>query len=66
MPDLSTVWEFDVAISTHDWLRRGVCALDYTRVTVLADSYLDASACAIQLAECAPGDTLATDVLWRY
>jgi hypothetical protein len=59
-------YEFDVAVSTHDRLRRGETAVSFTRVSVLADSYADAALCAIQLAQCAPGDPVATDVLWRH
>jgi hypothetical protein len=59
--------EFDVAVTTHDGLRRGVTALQYRRVVVLVDdqtSALEASLAALQLASCGD-DVVATDVLWR-
>lgn len=58
-------WEFDVAVSTHDWLKRGVTALDYRLVTVASGSYLDASLCALQMAG-GPDGAVVTDILWRY
>jgi hypothetical protein len=60
-----TAWEFDVAVSTHNWLKRGVTVLDYRRVTVASPSYLDASLCALQMAS-GPDDAVVTDILWRY
>lgn len=42
-----TRWEFDVAVSTHNWLKRGETVPDYRRVTVASPSYLDASLCAL-------------------
>lgn len=58
-------FEFDVAVSTHDWIQRGVTALQYRRVTVGSDTYLDASLTALQMA-CGPEDHLVvTDLLWR-
>ena len=66
MSDLdSTIWDFDVAVSTHDWLQRGVPVVSYRRVTVTASTYLDASLCALQMA-CGPDDVVVTDILWRY
>lgn len=59
--------EFDVAVTTHDYLKRGVTALQYRRVVVLVNdqtSALEASLAAIQVASCG-GDVVATDVLWR-
>lgn len=60
-----TVWEFDVAVSTHAWLRRGETVLDYRRVTVLADDYTEASLTAYAMAA-GPDDVSVTDILWRY
>lgn len=64
---MTEVAEFDVAVSTHDYLRRGVVALQYRRVYVLVDdqtSPLEASLAALQLASCG-GDVVVTDLLWR-
>lgn len=58
------IWEFDVAVSTHDLLRRGVCVADYRRVTVEAVGYLDASLAALQIA--AADGAMPTDLLYRY
>jgi len=65
---VSSVAEFDVAVSTHDDLKRGVVALQYRRVYVLVDaqtSPLEASLAALQLASCG-NHVVATDVLWRF
>lgn len=60
-----TVWEFDIAVSTHDLLRRGVTVADYRRVTVEADDYSDASLTAYAMAA-GPDDAMVTDILWRF
>lgn len=60
-----TVWEFDVAVSTHDLLKRGVTVADYRRVTVLADDYPDASLTAYAMAS-GPDDVVVTDLLVRF
>lgn len=65
VPPLRPVWAFDVAVSTHDGLRRGEVALDYRRVEVLADGYLDASLTAYAMAA-GPDGAVVTDLLWRY
>lgn len=58
-------WEFDVAVSTHDWLRRGEPVLDYRRVEVLASDYAEASLTAYAMAA-GPDDVVVTDLMWRY
>lgn len=59
------VYEFDVDVSTHGHLRRGVTVADRRRVTVLAASYQEATLVACQLAE-AVDDAIATNIWWRY
>jgi len=44
-----TVWEFDVGVTTHELLRRGVLVDHYVLVRVAAGSYLEASELAIQM-----------------
>lgn len=58
------VWEFDVGVSTHTWLRRGVPVVTYRRVTVLADDYLTASLTAHAMAA-GPDDAMVTELLLR-
>lgn len=59
-----TVWEFDVAVSTHDLLRDGFTVAQWRRVTVAADGYSEASLVALQMAACR--GWMPTDILWRY
>lgn len=59
-----TEWEFDVDVSTHDLLKRGVTVADRRRVTVEADDYLEASLLAYGLA--AVDGVQVTDIWWRY
>ena len=61
---MSSVYEFDVDVSTHDMLKRGVLVADRRRVTVVADDYRTASLVALQLA--ATDGALPTDLWWRY
>lgn len=60
-----SAWEFDVAVSTHDLLKRGVTVANWRRVEVLAESYSEASLTALGMA-CGPGETMPTDILWRW
>jgi hypothetical protein len=62
---MSAVWAFDVAVSTHDWLRRGEPVLDYRRVEVLAEDYAEAGLTAYAMAA-GPDDVVVTDLMWRY
>jgi hypothetical protein len=65
---VGNVTEFDVAVTTHDQLRAGVCVAQYARVVVLVDdqtSPLEASLAALQLASCRSDDVVVTDLLWR-
>lgn len=65
---MTSVAEFDVAVSTHDLLKEGVCVAQYVRVYVLVDdetSALAASLTALQLASCSGDHVVATDLLWR-
>jgi hypothetical protein len=62
---VSAAWEFDVAVSTHDGLRRGEAVLDYRRVAVLAEDYLEAGLLAYAMAA-GPDDAVVTDLMWRY
>lgn len=45
-----TVWDFEVVVSTHDLLRRGVVEAEWLRVEVAAPSSFEASLVAIQMA----------------
>ena len=58
------MWEFDVAVSTHDLLRRGVVVADYRRVVIEAESYEDASLTAYGMAA-GPDGAVITDLLLR-
>jgi hypothetical protein len=44
------VWEFDIGVSNHDYLAQGITVVEYRRVTVLADTFLQARLIASQLA----------------
>lgn len=44
------VWEFDVAVSTHDLLKTGVTEAAYVRVFVAAESRGEAALLAAQMA----------------
>lgn len=59
-----TTWEFDVGVTRHAWLRRGVPVVAYRRVTVLAADYLDASLTAYAMAA-GPDDAMVTELLLR-
>lgn len=58
-----SVWEFDVGVSKHDLLKEGVVVRHYTRVSVAAESYVEARLIACQLA--AAGDWMPTEALLR-
>lgn len=58
-------WEFDVAVTTHALLQRGIAVADYRRVTVLGGDYREASLTAYAMAA-GPDDVVVTDILWRY
>lgn len=45
-------WEFDVSVSNHDLLKEGVVVRHYTRVSVWAETYVEARLVACQLAAC--------------
>jgi hypothetical protein len=62
---LAKVWQFDVAVSTHERLQRGQIVAQWRRIVVLGDDYLSASATALAMA-CGPGEVLPTDILWRF
>lgn len=65
---MTSVAEFDVAVSTHDLLKQGICVAQYVRVYVLVDdetSPLEASLAALQLATCSGDHVVVTDLLWR-
>lgn len=57
------VWEFDVGVSTHDFLREGIVVHHYTRVTVAAATYPSAVAIAGEMAAC--GGWMPTEALVR-
>lgn len=61
---MSDTWEFDVDVSTHDLLRRGIVVADRRRVHVVANDYLEAALAACQLAS-SVDDAFATDVWLR-
>lgn len=56
-------WEFDIGVSTHDLLREGVVVRHYTRVSVSAETYVEARLVACQLA--AAGGWMPTEALLR-
>lgn len=58
-----TEWEFDVAVSSHDWLRVGVAVHHYRRVTVAAPTYSEAALTALEMA--ALDGAMPTDILFR-
>ncbi len=62
---MTVIWEFDVAVTTHDLLRRGVTVADYRRVIVLAEDYGEASLAAYAMAS-GPDGVVVADMLWRY
>lgn len=47
---LVSVYEFDVAVSTHDLLRQGITEAHYVRAWVEADTHNEASIVACQMA----------------
>lgn len=58
-----SVWEFDVGVSSHDLLKVGVIVRHYTRVSVAAETYVEARLIACQLA--AAGGWMPTEALLR-
>lgn len=54
-PAVTTVWEFDVGVSSHDLLQAGVPVAAWRRVEVAAPSYLEAQLVACQLAAAVDG-----------
>jgi len=63
------IYSFDVSVSDHDALCRGVLALklrgaqhDYHRIVIEAETYEDASLAAAQMASC---QGMVTEVLPR-
>ena len=40
---------FQVAVSSHDLLQRGICEAEYRYVAVMSDDYYDASLAAVQM-----------------
>lgn len=42
-------WQFDVGITTHALLQHGVTVAQWTRVEVVAATYLEAAEVAIQM-----------------
>lgn len=63
MKTTTTEWEFDVGVSTHDWLKEGVTVHHYTRVQVAADDHQTASLIALEMA--AAGGWMPTMLLDR-
>ena len=57
-----TEWEFDVAVSSHDELKRGITVAGYVRVQVAAPDHCEASLVAAQMAAIVG---MPTDVLDR-
>lgn len=47
-----STYEFDVGVSTHDWLRAGVTIHHWTTVEVAAASRNEAALIAAQVASC--------------
>lgn len=56
-------WEFDVGVSTHDLLKVGITVAHYTRVQVVAETHLEASLIALEMASA--GGWMPTDILVR-
>lgn len=46
------MWEFDVAVTTHELLQQGVTAAAYVLVQVEAPNYTEAELVACQMAYC--------------
>lgn len=46
------IWEFDVGVTTHEWLQRGVTVLQWVRVRVWSDSAMEAHVLAGQIVGC--------------
>jgi len=61
---MDTVWEFDIAVTTHKLLKQGITVAAYRQITVLAATYTDASLIAYALAA-APDNATVTDILLR-
>lgn len=55
------IFEFDVAVSTHDLLKLGVVRRHWTRVTVFAVDYQQGRLIALQMAAC--GGWMPTDAV---
>lgn len=55
------IFEFDVAVSTHDLLKEGVVRRHWTRVAVSASGYQEARLIALQMAAC--GGWMPTDAV---
>jgi len=60
---MSSVFEFDVGVSTHDWLRVGVTVRHRTVVTVAATTRDEAALITAQVASC--GGWMPTETLDR-
>lgn len=45
-------WEFDVGVTTHDLLKKGVCVAQWVRVVVWAESAMEAHVIAGQIVGC--------------
>lgn len=56
------VWVFDVAVSTHSLLQRGITAAQQRRVSVVAARYGEAALLACQLAAAVDG-AMPTDLV---
>lgn len=62
-PTTGTEYEFDVGVSTHDQLRKGITVDHYTRVQVFAENHQLAGLIALEIA--AAGGWMPTLLLDR-
>ncbi len=58
------IFEYDVAVSSHDWLKQGVTIHHWTRITVAAETELEARLIACELGSCGTS-LMVTDVMIR-
>lgn len=58
-----SVWEFDVGVTTHEDLKEGCTVLWWFNTRVEADTYMEASLVAAQMAHV--GDLYVTECRYR-
>jgi hypothetical protein len=60
---VTEIFEFDVAVSTHDLLQQGITEATYVRVRVMAETVTEAEIVACQMAMATGG--MPTDLYHR-